>query len=63
MQDVNLRCEPGSLTMVVGAVGSGKSSLLAAALQQIPMQAGIVQVGLLHRAARVACVCMRLQCW
>lgn len=44
VQDINLRCEPGSLTMVVGAVGSGKSSLLATLFQQITLVEGSVKV-------------------
>jgi ATP-binding cassette, subfamily C (CFTR/MRP), member 1 len=41
---VNLRCEPGTLTMIVGAVGSGKSSLLSALFQQITCTNGQVKV-------------------
>lgn len=44
MQNINLKCEPGSLTMVVGAVGSGKSSLLATLFQQITRMEGSVKV-------------------
>lgn len=45
LRDINFKCEPGSLTMVVGAVGSGKSSLLATLFQQITLQEGSVKVG------------------
>ena len=44
MQDINLKCEPGTLTMVVGAVGSGKSSLLATLFQQISRLRGTIKV-------------------
>lgn len=44
MQGVSLRCEPGSLTVVVGAVGSGKSSLLAALSRHISRLEGCVKV-------------------
>jgi ATP-binding cassette, subfamily C (CFTR/MRP), member 1 len=44
VQDIHLKCEPGTLTMVVGAVGSGKSSLLATVFQQIALQHGTVKV-------------------
>ena len=35
LRNVNLRCAPGSLTIVTGTVGSGKSNLLLAALGQM----------------------------
>ena len=45
LQGINLFCRPGSLTMVVGAVGSGKSSLLATVFRQISRVKGSVRVG------------------
>lgn len=44
MQGVNLRCEAGSLTVVVGAVGAGKSSLLASLCRHISRVEGSVKV-------------------
>lgn len=44
LEDINLKCLPGTLTMVVGAVGSGKSSLLATLFQQISRLQGTVKV-------------------
>lgn len=40
--DINLNVKPGSLVAVVGKVGSGKSSLLAALLGEMPKEAGMV---------------------
>lgn len=45
LQGINLTCQPGSLTMVVGAVGSGKSSVLATLFRQISRVKGTVRVG------------------
>ena len=45
LQGINLLCRPGSLTMVVGAVGSGKTSLLATLFRQISRVKGSVRVG------------------
>ena len=42
--DVNLRIPAGSLTAIVGAVGSGKSSLLSAILGEMPLTDGDVAV-------------------
>jgi ABC-type multidrug transport system ATPase subunit len=36
LSDINLKCAPGSLTAVVGSVGSGKSSLVLAILGEMP---------------------------
>jgi ABC-type cobalamin/Fe3+-siderophores transport system ATPase subunit len=48
MQGINMRFMPGTLTMIVGAVGSGKSSLLAALFQQISCLQGCVKVPPCH---------------
>lgn len=45
LRDVNLTCAPGTLTMVVGGVGCGKSSLLATVFRQISRVKGSVRVG------------------
>jgi energy-coupling factor transporter ATP-binding protein EcfA2 len=45
LKDISFEAKPGSLTMVVGAVGSGKSSVLAALISQIEKKAGTVFVG------------------
>jgi ATP-binding cassette, subfamily C (CFTR/MRP), member 1 len=45
LRDINLECSPGQLTMIVGAVGCGKSSLLATIFQQITRLEGTVEVG------------------
>ncbi|KAI9184616.1 hypothetical protein H9P43_003671 [Blastocladiella emersonii ATCC 22665] len=44
-RDINLDIAPGSLVMVVGSVGSSKSSLLSALLGDIPLVSGTVGVG------------------
>lgn len=44
LADVTLSVAPGSLVMVVGEVGSGKSSLLAAVLGEIRQTGGEVAV-------------------
>ena len=45
LRNVDLHCAKGSLTMIVGAVGCGKSSLLATLFRQIPRLEGTVEVG------------------
>ena len=44
LQDVSCRVDEGSLTAIVGAVGSGKSSLLSALLGDMKRTKGIVNV-------------------
>ena len=44
LQDINLRIEPGSLTAVIGLVGSGKSSLMSAILGEMEKVGGSVNV-------------------
>ena len=45
LREVNLDVAPGTLTMVVGGVGSGKSSLLSALISQMDKVTGQVAVG------------------
>ena len=45
LQDVHLSVKRGELLVVVGAVGCGKSSMLLAALGELPAQSGSVRVG------------------
>jgi ABC-type Mn2+/Zn2+ transport system ATPase subunit len=52
LRGIDLDVPPGSLTMVVGSVGSGKSSVLAAVIGQMERAAGKVSVG--GRVAYVA---------
>ncbi|CAL8118382.1 unnamed protein product [Orchesella dallaii] len=42
LRDINLRIKPGSLVAIVGSVGSGKSSLLAAMLGELDKVSGRV---------------------
>ena len=54
LRDVTCRVEEGSLTAVVGSVGSGKSSLLAALLGEKiddPVQRLVGAVGVQRRQA------------
>ena len=44
LTDVNLRIAKGSLTVIVGAVGSGKSSLLMGLLGEIKRVRGSVRI-------------------
>jgi ABC-type Mn2+/Zn2+ transport system ATPase subunit len=52
LSDVNFTAAPGTLTMVVGSVGSGKSSVLAALIGQMERVKGTVAIG--GRVAYVA---------
>jgi ABC-type multidrug transport system fused ATPase/permease subunit len=44
LSDVDLRVKLGSVTMVVGAVGSGKSTLVSGVLGEVPHVSGTVEV-------------------
>ena len=44
LKDVNLDIKPGSLTAIVGTVGSGKSSLISACLGEMEKVSGTVHV-------------------
>ncbi|XP_022081586.1 ATP-binding cassette sub-family C member 9-like [Acanthaster planci] len=44
LSDINVEIPEGKLTIVIGAVGSGKSSLLAAMLGEMTTSSGFVQV-------------------
>ncbi|XP_038066901.1 ATP-binding cassette sub-family C member 9-like [Patiria miniata] len=44
LSDINVEIPEGKLTVVVGAVGSGKSSLLAAILSEMTTVSGFVQI-------------------
>lgn len=44
LSDINLEIKPGTLCVVVGQVGSGKSSLLQLLLKELPLNAGSVEV-------------------
>ncbi len=44
LRDINLDVPKGKLTMVIGAVGSGKSSLLSAILGEMTTESGCVQL-------------------
>lgn len=52
MKDISFEAKPGTLTMVVGSVASGKSSLLSALIGQMERLQGTVAVG--GRVAYVA---------
>ncbi|OWY93222.1 LOW QUALITY PROTEIN: Multidrug resistance protein ABC transporter [Phytophthora megakarya] len=45
LEDINLEIEHGSLVMIVGKVGSGKSSLINAILGEMPRISGVLEVG------------------
>ncbi|MEW5311498.1 MAG: hypothetical protein WDW38_003208 [Sanguina aurantia] len=45
LKNINLTAAPGTLTMVVGSVGSGKSSLLSSLISYITKTSGSVGVG------------------
>lgn len=44
LTNINLHIKPGTLCVVVGEVGSGKSSLLQLLLKELPLNAGAVEV-------------------
>ena len=44
LNNINVSCKAGELVMVVGLVGSGKSSLLCALLNEMPKKHGSIQV-------------------
>jgi ABC-type polysaccharide/polyol phosphate transport system ATPase subunit len=52
MKDISFEARPGTLTMVVGSVASGKTSLLSALIGQMERLQGTVAVG--GRVAYVA---------
>lgn len=43
LRDINITVSAGSLVAVVGSVGSGKSSLLQAILQELPLTSGSIE--------------------
>jgi ATP-binding cassette subfamily B protein len=43
IQDINLRLEPGTLTVITGRIGSGKTTLLRVLLGLLPREAGVVR--------------------
>ncbi|XP_011696221.1 PREDICTED: probable multidrug resistance-associated protein lethal(2)03659 [Wasmannia auropunctata] len=43
LRDINLTVPPGSFVAIVGQVGSGKSSLLQAILQELPLTSGSIE--------------------
>ncbi|OWY98123.1 Multidrug resistance protein ABC transporter, partial [Phytophthora megakarya] len=45
LEDVNLRIGRGELVMIVGKVGSGKSSLINALLGEMPRTSGALEIG------------------
>ena len=45
LADIDLDLAPGSLTMIIGRVGSGKSSLLSALNAFVPQKAGHLKAG------------------
>uniref|UniRef100_H3H5U8 Uncharacterized protein n=1 Tax=Phytophthora ramorum TaxID=164328 RepID=H3H5U8_PHYRM len=45
LEGVNLEVERGSLVMIVGRVGSGKSSLVNAILGEMPRTSGVLDIG------------------
>ena len=45
LQDIDLTIGEGTLTAIVGPVGSGKSSLIGALLGELEVESGTVNVG------------------
>ncbi|RLN90226.1 hypothetical protein BBJ28_00021086 [Nothophytophthora sp. Chile5] len=45
LEGVNLEVERGSLVMIVGKVGAGKSSLISALLGEMPRTSGVLELG------------------
>lgn len=43
LSDVSLQVQPGSLALISGPVGCGKTTLLKALLGEIPLQAGFIE--------------------
>ncbi|XP_055612034.1 probable multidrug resistance-associated protein lethal(2)03659 [Uranotaenia lowii] len=44
LEGVNLHVQPGTLVAVIGPVGSGKSSLIHAILNELPLEGGTIKV-------------------
>lgn len=54
-QDINAYVKPGELMVVIGPVGSGKSSLLMALLKELPLESGNIEVnGVMSYASQEA---------
>ncbi len=45
LTDINLQAKPGTLTMIVGGVGSGKSSVLGALVGHMTKRTGKIRMG------------------
>ena len=45
LKDIDLAIKEGTLTAIVGPVGSGKSSLIGALLGELEVESGAVSVG------------------
>ncbi|GAX83000.1 hypothetical protein CEUSTIGMA_g10427.t1 [Chlamydomonas eustigma] len=45
LKDINFEAKPGSLTMIVGSVGSGKSSILSALIGHMSHKSGTMSMG------------------
>ena len=56
VQNVNFKVPKGALVAVVGAVGSGKSSLLAAILGEIPKICGSVNTVVSLKAVKLVVI-------
>lgn len=44
LNDIDMELKQGSLTMLVGPIGSGKSSLMKVVLGELPYQSGAIHV-------------------